>query len=235
MDEDETDLDFIIVSVGSNDISKLNIDDNIASLNTAAIDHSTQLVALAEEFAVRHDIDVFVMERPARYDKKEKDPKAMKTKLNQTANGMLMALINAIEKVHLIKLPNLDNLSAKAKKDMFKNDGIHLTNVGLEALEDDLIAGMKTVYTNVKPRTRNSPKKQTLSENGHGRHWERVGGGRNGHQSQYADRQQQYGGRPNNDRHWNRDRREPGMQDMMRNFMAFMSNWTAGKRGRNRY
>ena len=55
-----------------------------------------------------------------------------------------------VDKVHNIHLPALENLSDKAKKELFKNDGINLTRAGLTALEDNLIQGIKSVYTDIK-------------------------------------------------------------------------------------
>ena len=55
-----------------------------------------------------------------------------------------------LDKVHNIHLPALENLEEKAKKELFKNDGIHLTKAGLGALEDNLIQGIKNVYTDIK-------------------------------------------------------------------------------------
>ena len=151
----EGELDFIIISVGSNDITFLSNDKDTLDLNKEAVDHSTKLGNIAQEIAVKHGIDVFITERPARYDKKQKDPKGIKTILNQSANGMLIAVTSILEKVHTIKLPALENLSEKDRKTFFKGDGIHLTNAGLAVLEDTLIAGIKTIYTDIEPRSGN--------------------------------------------------------------------------------
>ena len=137
------DVDFIVISVGSNDKGEV-------TLNKEAIEQSSVLAETAYQTGERLGVDVFVTVRPARYDKKEKDAKALKSKLNQSANGMQVALISVLEKVHNIHLPALDNLTEKAKKELFKNDGIHLTKAGLAALEDNLIQGVKAIYTDIK-------------------------------------------------------------------------------------
>ena len=264
LSKDEDEIDFIIVCVGSNDITRLNTDDDIVTLNDKAVEHSKVLSNLAQEVVDTYGIDVFVMERPARYDKKERDPKALKTNLNQAANGMLIPLTNVLEKVHLIKLPSLENLSGKVKKDTFKDDGIHLTNVGLTALEDDLIAGMKTVYRDIKPPSAHSQADNRVGAkrhehggrpggygrpdwdgpaSGRGEHgrpggrgrpeWDGPAGGRGQQYRGGRQQQQQYGGNyRNNARNWNRDRQEPGMQEMMRDFMAYMNNGPPMYRGR---
>ena len=49
--EYETNVDFIIISTGTNDISKLNLDDDIGDLTTAACDQAKTLVLLATKIA----------------------------------------------------------------------------------------------------------------------------------------------------------------------------------------
>ena len=67
-------IDFLILSVGSNGITKLDTNGKMITLSSEAVDQSQVLVEIAGETAAKHNIDVFVLERPARYDKKEKDP-----------------------------------------------------------------------------------------------------------------------------------------------------------------
>ena len=76
---------------------------------------------------------------------------------------------------------------------MFKEDGIHLTRAGRCALEDDVIAGIKTVYQDVTPKTnKNLPNPNYHGMNGghdskddyHGR-----GHGGKHDQSNYGDSQ----------------------------------------------
>ena len=104
------------------------------------------------------------MERPSRYDKKDLE----KSKLNQVANGMLMPLTNVLDKVHLVRLPSLDNLDGKAKKELFKDVGLHM-------LENDMITGIKHIFPDVKPkeqtreRYNSPPPNMNRSGGGHGR------------------------------------------------------------------
>ena len=120
-----------------------------------------------------------------------------------------------------------------------------MVDAGLAVLEDTLIAGIKTIYTDIEPKSSNSNnptpstpqhgdvRRDVRKESGAGQ-----GGGygqpdrsRNGNggrgQQYHGDRQQQYGGqgqyRHNNGRSWNRGRQEPGMPNMVRDFMAFMN------------
>ena len=67
--DDTTDVNFIIISVGSNDITKLNIQEDISVLNDKACEQSKNLALIAEEASKKHNIDVFVVEKPARFDR----------------------------------------------------------------------------------------------------------------------------------------------------------------------
>ena len=165
-----------------------------------------------------------------------------------------MALISVVDKVHNIHLPALENLSDKAKKELFKNDGIHLTRAGLTALEDNLIQGIKSVYTDIKE----TDKPTSQQEHGAGRQVPRghgpgrpgTGGHGNGGGYRPRDRDSHAGGggdgytRRHNDnqprqhsRDWrgNNNRQMYNVQNMMREFMMFMDNGPNRFRGRGRY
>ena len=107
------DVDFIIISVGSNDITFLDNDKSEVTLNQEAIEQSSVLAEIAYQAGERLGIDVFVTVRPARYDRKVKDAKGLKSKLTQSANGMQVALISVLDKVHNIHLPALENLAVQ--------------------------------------------------------------------------------------------------------------------------
>ena len=258
-------IDFLILSVGSNDITKLDTNGKMHTLSGEAVGHSHVLVELASKAADKHKIDVFVLERPARYDKKEKDPKGLRSILNDSANAMLIPLINCAENVHLVKLPSLQNLSGKAKKLTFADDGIHLTKAGSKILEDDIIFGIRSIFKDMKPKNNRSfSTPQHHDRNGgpsrRGDNGGNAGGyGRPDHRQQYGGPGGQYGGPGGRyggpgrqyggpgDQYggpggqYRRDDRnwnrdrQAGMQDMVSNFMAFMNNGPPNYRNRNRY
>ena len=246
-------VDFIIISVGSNDITFLKNDRDMLTLSQEAIVHSNKLVKIATEMSVKFGIDVFVTERPARYDRRDKDPKGVKTVLNDSANGMLIALTSVLERVHAIKLPALENLPERARKALYKNDGIHLTNDGLAVFEDSLVAGIKNIFTdlNTSKEQRTPPSASPPHGNRGGGRRERGNGTRNGYphsdhdrrgggargQRYHNDRQQQQYGRPPHQQqryrnNWSGDGQQHGMPDMMRDFMAFINNGSGGYRSR---
>ena len=247
-------VDFIIVSVGSNDITFLNNDKSEVTLNKEAIEQSSVLAEVAFQAGEKFGIDVFVTVRPARYDRK--DMKGLKPKLNQSANGMQVALISVLDKVHNVNLRALENLTEKTKKELFKNDGIHLTKAGLSALEDNLIHGIRSVYTDIKDKVPNDesraqpdngaggskPGTQGPGRHGSGGHDRQRPGAGGGYRP--GDRGRHAGGdhhrRQYSDQHgrnWrdNSNRQMYEMQNMMRDFMVFMDNGAGRFRGRGRY
>ena len=148
--KDDSDIDFVIFAVGSNDISKLNIEqDDINALSTKACEHSTKLVEIANYAVETYEVDVFIVERPPRYDKEKFDPKGLKQLLSQTSNGYLMSLITPLKDVHLIKLPGLENLTPKARRGVFQHDGIHLTRHGASIMADLICSGVRKVYKDI--------------------------------------------------------------------------------------
>ena len=223
-------------------------------LNKEAIEQSSVLAEIAYQAGKKFGIDVFVTVRPARYDKKEKDPKGIKSKLTKSANGMQVALISVLEKVHSVHLPALENLSEKAKKDLYRNDGIHLTKTGLCALEDDLIQGIRSIYTDIKVTEyrreaqhsngdddnrggAGTPGRHDPGRHGPGgyRHHDRdrqSGGGEYGrrqHPAQSRQHSRNWQGNNNNNQMY-------GLQNMMRDFMFYMDNNGSNRyRGRGRY
>ena len=64
-------VNFILISVGSNGITELNIEEDIRDLNNIACEQSKNLVHLAEEASIIHNIDAFIVEKPTRFDKKK--------------------------------------------------------------------------------------------------------------------------------------------------------------------
>ena len=218
-------------------------------LNKEAIEQSSVLAEIAYQAGEKFGIDVFVAVRPGRYDKKEKDAKGLKSKLTTAANGMQVALISVLDKVHNVHLPALENLSEKVKKELYRNDGIHLTKAGLGVLEDDLISGIKSVYTDIRVTENRTDTQQNNdnSKDGAGK----LEGGRHGSHGpggyRHQDRDRQSGGGHDRRRYtdlprqpyrsWqgNTNNQMYGLQNMMRDFMFYMDNGPGRYRGRGRY
>ena len=114
-----------------------------------ACDQTKDIVHLA------NDLDVFVMEKPPRCDSVSKDPNGDFILLNTASNGLYTSLIAPLKKVHFIPLPSLQNLSDGSMKNLF-TDGIHLKNWGIKLLSGEIIRGVQSVYTEIKPETKDS-------------------------------------------------------------------------------
>ena len=144
------DLDFIIISTGTNDISKLNTEEkDTGELITIACDQAKNIVHFANEVSQKYDLDVFVIEKPPRYDSVSKDPNGVYKLLNTASNGLYPSLIAPLKKVHFIPLPSLQNLSEGSMKNLF-TDGIHLKNWGIKLLTGEIIRCVQSVYTDIK-------------------------------------------------------------------------------------
>ena len=161
--DETTGVNFIIISVGSNDITRLNIEDDIRVLNDKACEQSKNLALLAEETSKKHNIDVFVVEKPARFDREAKDPEGIRSVLTVSSNGILPSLITPLKRVHFIPLPSL---TSKADRDCFSRDGVHLTSKGQSLFHLDLVAGVKSVFSDLNLETFTHPKTKNFQRDG---------------------------------------------------------------------
>ena len=133
----KADIDFVVISVGSNDISFLEIKEkNISELITIACNQSRDLVHMADEASKNYNV-----EKPPRADDASKDPNGFLSLCNISSNGMFHSLITPLEKVHFIPLPSLHNIPEKSKKNLF-TDGIHLRHWGQKLVSEDIISSI---------------------------------------------------------------------------------------------
>ena len=161
---DETrDADFLIISVGSNDITRLDINEDISVLNDKACELSKTLVHIANETSRKHNVDVFIVEKPARFDKEAKDPEGIRSVLTVSSNGILPSLITPLKRVHLISLPSL---TTSADRDCFSRDGVHLTTKGEQLYHQDLVSGVKAVYSDLNMETIKTPNREKFQKDG---------------------------------------------------------------------
>ena len=162
LSQSASETDFIIISVGTNDITKLDLSQDISYLNNTACEHSKNIVELAYKASQTHNVDVFIVEKPPRFDPEERDPTGTRNLISFNSNGLLPSLVTPLQNVFLITLPSL-NVN-RAKKDFFKDDGVHLTARGRTMFINDIEKGIKLVYSDLKP---DKPKKPGNSESTH--------------------------------------------------------------------
>ena len=149
--KEHDDIDFIVISVGTNDITKLNLSEELGYLNDAACDHSKNLAHIANGISQKHNIDVFIVERPARFDIEDKDPEGIRSVVNISANGMFPSLITPMKRVHYIPLPSLNPV--RTSRDCFVRDGVHLSKKGEKLFLHDLVAGVESIFSDLKKPT----------------------------------------------------------------------------------
>ena len=113
-------------------------------MNDVACGHSKNLAHIADEISQKYNIDVFIVERPARFDKRDKDPEGIRSVLTVSANGMFPSLITPLKKVHFVPLPSLT--FAHVQIDSFSKDGVHLSQKGHKLFLQDIEDGIKAVF-----------------------------------------------------------------------------------------
>ena len=148
--EKRKDIDFLIVATGSNDITYLDIENkSVSELTTIACNQSRDLVHMLNEAALKHNLDVFVVEKPPRDDNTNKEDNKILTDCNTSSNGLFPSLITPLEKVHYIPLPAFQKISDKSRMNLFDVDGIHIKHWGLKLMSEDIISGVRNVYTDI--------------------------------------------------------------------------------------
>ena len=90
--------------MGSKDTTKLNIQEDISVLNDKACEQSKNLALVLEEASKKHNTDVFVVKKPARFDREAKDPEGIRSVLTVSSNRILQSLITPTKRVHFAKL-----------------------------------------------------------------------------------------------------------------------------------
>ena len=146
----KTDLDFVIIATGSNDITGLDTENAMATtLFNQAQEQSKLLVEIAQNMTTDMGLDVFVMEKTPRYDTEEKDPSGMKQKLSKFSNGVLSSTIGPTPRIFVVEQASLARSSARARADIFEADGLHLTQKGLKFYSTNLSNALKECYGEV--------------------------------------------------------------------------------------
>ena len=206
-------FDFAILATGSNDISDLDLTLASTTLFTRVSSQSKTLVDIADAASKEMDIDVFIVEKPPRYDTAD-DPHALKQKLSKYSNAVIATLIAATPRLHLVEQASLGRVSEKARAEIFQTDGLHLTQKGVHYYSANIIEALKTCYPEDSRHQRGdknliSSEKRTgsqLNRGGsatsrgnqrrggydQGQRWENRGGSRGWRSNNGSDRNNQY-------------------------------------------
>ena len=137
---------FAIFATGTNEITNLDTENSPATtLFSKVSSQSRTLFDIAESITKDMDIDIFMVDKPPRYDNVA-DPTGMKQKLTKYANGVLASHTGATPRIFLIEQASLARSAVKARADIFQKDGIHLTPKGLNFFNSNILNAMRECY-----------------------------------------------------------------------------------------
>ena len=176
----QTGYQFVIIAVGSNDITCLDTDNASAvTLFEQVRTQSTLLCETTENIISDMGVDVFVVEKPPRYDPTDKDPTSMKQKLSKFSNGVLSTSLGLTTRAFLVEQASLSRSAGKARNDLFQSDGVHLTPKGLHYYSSNIIDALQDCYEDTKQIKKPVKSDKKQGGGGSGGQWQQGRGGHN--------------------------------------------------------
>ena len=146
----KTEYSFAIIATGDNDISELDVGSSPpTTLFSEVSEQSRTVFDIAKSVSNEMNIDVFVVDKPPRYDATE-DPTGMKQKLTKYSNGVLASSTGATPRIFLVEQASLARAGVQARSDIFQQDGLHLTPKGLNFYTTNIISAVKECYSDTK-------------------------------------------------------------------------------------
>ena len=140
-----SEFDFVIIATGADAISSLDTESSPpTTLFTQVQEQSTLLVEVAQNIVNDMKIDVFIIENPPRYD--QSDPTAMKQKLSKYSNGVVSSNTGPAPRIYLVEQSGLARSSQRARSELYKSDGIHLTQKGLRIFANNIANSLRECY-----------------------------------------------------------------------------------------
>ena len=172
----EPKYDFAIFSLGSTEITEADVTKDQADLFSQCLGDSGRLVTAAKATADKHDITVFLCDRPPRYDDSETPGSncGLRTKLSRAANGHLIPLVESAAGVHLVDQAGLSRAPGRARQELYQEDGIHLTEKGVYGFTTNIILEMHSKFEDIRSLEVHSKKAATPSPSAKE---DRLGGG----------------------------------------------------------
>ena len=108
---------FALLATGTNNITDLATDTSpVTTLFSEVSGQSTILFDVAESLVKEMNIDVFIVDKPPRYDAAA-DPTGMKQKLTKYSNGVLASTTGATPRIFLVEQASLARTAAKGRAD----------------------------------------------------------------------------------------------------------------------
>ena len=141
--------DFAILQLGSNEMSNLDLSLSRKELFQIIQNDCEKLISVAKDLVQKYDIEVFVSEKPPRYDQKVEESAGLLEDLNSTSNSVIRTHTLLLDKVHCIRQSMLECKNAKTKNERYMADGIHLTERGVSLLNTNWIDQIRKVFTDL--------------------------------------------------------------------------------------
>ena len=135
--------DIAIIATGSNDITSLDTKSSVITLHSKIVEQNKVLLDIADSLVSTYHVEVFLVQRPPRYDLQ--DQSGMLSKLSDTANGLLMSEVFLRDNIHVVKESRLA-CDGKMRVERYCDDGIHLTKRGLVTYNTNVINSIREVF-----------------------------------------------------------------------------------------
>ena len=197
---------FAIFATGTNDITDLDTENSpTTTLFSKVSSQSKTIFDVAESLTKELDIDVFVVDKPPRYDTTA-DPTGMKQKLTKNSNGVLASTTGATPRIFLVEQTSLGRSAGKGRTDIFQKDGLHLTPKGINFYNTNIVNVMRECYPDtqlLQQASRGQGNHKGVEEGrdrGQGVHGQDGDRGQRGDRGRGNDRDQHHQGRGGNGR-----------------------------------
>ena len=145
----DNNTDFVVLQVLSNEISSLDLNKPLDALFGEVTKDVEEILKLADVLVSKYKTEVFISEKPPRYEPNDKDRNGVKAKLSEASNALLVSKSISMDRVHVISQGRLACNPGKQHDERYQTDGIHLTPKGVFFLNNNWITKIKEVFTDI--------------------------------------------------------------------------------------
>ena len=149
-------FDFVILQLGSNEMSDLDLSMSRKDLFEMIQTDCENLIKVAKSMVEKYDVEVFVSEKPPRYDKKNEDSKGLLEDLNSTSNSVIKTHTHLLDRVHHVRQSMLECKGERARNERYQSDGVHLTEKGVMFLNTNWVDQIRRVFTDLTTNPSNT-------------------------------------------------------------------------------
>ena len=169
----KTCYDFAILAIGTNDITDLDtVNAPPTTLTNNVADQTKTIVEVAETLAAENNLDVFIVDKPPRYDPPTSDPTGMYAKLSKYSNGVLASSVGMTPRLFIVDQSSLGRSGVKARSDIYRPDGLHLTSKGISFYTSNITKCLLECYADMaipKQQTTRQHSSSHVHDQGYGR------------------------------------------------------------------